>query len=123
MDDEQLTAESIFEYFSRVTDPRVARTRKHPLTSVLVLSLVPPARFATRKLRVLTVGRASANPCERTARMAWLRNVAKTTMGETPRRQERELAPSWQLGDSNWFASSRRARTLPPEPLRWPIVA
>jgi predicted transposase YbfD/YdcC len=40
MDDEQLTAESIFEYFSRVTDPRVARTRKHPLTSILVLSLL-----------------------------------------------------------------------------------
>jgi len=39
-DDEKLTAESIFEYFSRVTDPRVARTRKHPLTSVLVLSLL-----------------------------------------------------------------------------------
>jgi len=38
--DEKLTAESIVEYFRRVTDPRVARTRKHPLTSVLVLSLL-----------------------------------------------------------------------------------
>ena len=38
--DEQLSAESIFDYFSRVPDPRVARTRKHPLTSVLVLSLL-----------------------------------------------------------------------------------
>jgi len=38
--DEKLTAESIFEYFEHLPDARVARTRKHPLTSVLVLSLL-----------------------------------------------------------------------------------
>lgn len=38
--DEKLTAQSIIEYFERVPDPRVKRTRKHPLTSVLVLSLL-----------------------------------------------------------------------------------
>lgn len=38
--DEKLTAQSIIEYFERVPDPRVERTRKHPLTSVLVLSLL-----------------------------------------------------------------------------------
>lgn len=37
---DELTAQSIFEYFERVPDPRVKRTRKHPLTSVLVLSLL-----------------------------------------------------------------------------------
>jgi predicted transposase YbfD/YdcC len=37
---DELTAQSIFEYFERVPDPRINRTRKHPLTSVLVLSLL-----------------------------------------------------------------------------------
>jgi predicted transposase YbfD/YdcC len=37
---DELTAQSIFEYFECVPDPRVNRTRKHPLTSVLVLSLL-----------------------------------------------------------------------------------
>lgn len=37
---DELTAQSIFEYFGSVPDPRVKRTRKHPLTSVLVLSLL-----------------------------------------------------------------------------------
>jgi len=37
---DELTAQSIFEYFEGVPDPRVKRTRKHPLTSVLVLSLL-----------------------------------------------------------------------------------
>jgi predicted transposase YbfD/YdcC len=37
---DELTAQSIIEYFERVPDPRVNRTRKHPLSSVLVLSLL-----------------------------------------------------------------------------------
>jgi predicted transposase YbfD/YdcC len=36
---EDMAMESIIEYFAKVPDPRVARTRLHPLTSVLVLAL------------------------------------------------------------------------------------
>ena len=38
-DTEELTTASILEYFAGVPDPRVDRTRLHPLASILVLSL------------------------------------------------------------------------------------
>jgi len=37
---DELTTTSIMEYFAAIPDPRIDRTRLHPLTSVLVLSLV-----------------------------------------------------------------------------------
>ena len=37
--DEDMEAASIIEYFAGVTDPRIDRTRLHPLVSILTLSL------------------------------------------------------------------------------------
>lgn len=37
---DELTTASILEYFAEIPDPRIDRTRLHPLTSILVLSLV-----------------------------------------------------------------------------------
>lgn len=37
---DEMTTASIMEYFAAIPDPRVDRTRRHPLTSILVLSLV-----------------------------------------------------------------------------------
>jgi predicted transposase YbfD/YdcC len=38
--EEKLTADSIISYFERVPDPRVARTRAHPLVNILVIALL-----------------------------------------------------------------------------------
>ena len=37
---DELTTASILEYFAAIPDPRIDRTRLHPLTSILALSLL-----------------------------------------------------------------------------------
>ena len=130
MDDEQLTAESIFEYFSRVTDPRVARTRKHPLTSVLVLSLLAIICGADSFVAIAlygecqkdflktfldlpdgipshdTIGRifAALNPKARQeAFRGWVANLAQVTRGEVVAIDGKTLRRSFRHAEDKVF--------------------
>jgi predicted transposase YbfD/YdcC len=40
LEDEEMSTASIMEYFAAVPDPRIERSRLHPLTSILVLALI-----------------------------------------------------------------------------------
>lgn len=56
--EEQELRASILEYFTKVPDPRVERTRLHPLTSVLVLSLCAVVCGADSFVAIEHFGRA-----------------------------------------------------------------
>ena len=62
--DEDMTTASILEYFASVADPRIERSRLHPLTSVLVLSLCAVVCGADSFVAIEHFGRA---------REAWLK--------------------------------------------------
>ena len=64
--DEDMTTASILEYFASVADPRIERSRLHPLTSVLVLSLCAVVCGADSFVAIEHFGRA---------REAWLKTV------------------------------------------------
>lgn len=56
--DEDMTTASILEYFASVADPRIERSRLHPLTSVLVLSLCAVVCGADSFVAIAHFGRA-----------------------------------------------------------------
>ena len=62
--DEDMTTASLLEYFASVADPRIERSRLHPLTSVLVLSLCAVVCGADSFVAIEHFGRA---------REAWLK--------------------------------------------------
>lgn len=59
--DEEMTTASILEYFASVTDPRVERSQRHPLASVLVLSLCAVVCGADSFVAIEHFGKARAS--------------------------------------------------------------
>jgi predicted transposase YbfD/YdcC len=128
--DEKVTAESIVAYFDRVPDPRVARSRKHPLTSVLVLSLlavisgadgfVDIELFGQCQQEILeqfldlpngipshdTIGRifAALNPLAlQEAFREWIANLAQVTKGEVVAIDGKTLRRSFRHAEDKAF--------------------
>jgi predicted transposase YbfD/YdcC len=59
--DEEMTTASILEYFASVPDPRIQRSQRHQLTSVLVLSLCAVVCGADSFVAIEHFGRAREN--------------------------------------------------------------
>ena len=56
--DEDMTPAALLEYFASVPDPRIERSRLHPLTSVLILSLCAVIAGADSFVAIEKFGRA-----------------------------------------------------------------
>lgn len=70
--DEEMATASILEYFASVPDPRIARSKLHPLASVLVLSLCAVVCGADSFVAIEHFGRA---------REAWLKTFLELPNG------------------------------------------
>jgi len=128
--DEKLTADSIIEYFARVPDPRVERTRDHPLTSILALALLAVISGADSFVAIElygecqeeflntfldlpngipshdTIGRvfAALNPnALQEAFRDWIADVAQVTQGQVVAIDGKTLRRSFRHADSKAF--------------------